>query len=213
MNLTELKTAWHEYDVKLKAVNTINEKIILSMIRERSSSRLSRIENIYRFTFVSNTIWVLLIMAAVLSNPFDFTHPAQYIPMVVVGFCLIVLLVLSIRSYRELKMVDMHHSSLGESLRKIIVIFERPWKHIKQNIVLMMVAATLFPLSFLPRAIEASGLWRGLAYELTPIVVVAVVIYFISLKTGLFKERYAGTFRNDLQELQELKSMSSELMS
>lgn len=213
MNLTELKAVWGEYDDKLKAVNTISDKIILSMIRERSSSRLSRIENIYRFTFVSNTIWILLIIAAVLSNPFDFTHPAQYIPMVVVGLCLVIFLGISIRSYRKMKNVDIHHSSLAESLEKIIVIFEKPWKHIKQNIILMMVAATLFPFSFLPRAIEAAGLWPALVYELTPIVVVAVVIYFISLKTGLFKERYAGSFKNDLQELQELKSMSGELMS
>ena len=213
MNLTELKAAWHEYDDKLKAVNTISDKIILSMIRERSSSRLSTIENVYRFTFVSNTIWILLILASIASNPFDFTHPVQYIPMTVVGISLVIFLGISLRSYRDLKKVDIRNSPLAESLKQIIVIFEKPWKYIKQNIILMMVAASLFPLSFLPRAIEAAGLWSALLYELTPIVVVALVMYFISIKTGLFKERYAATFRNDLQDLEELKSMSSELMN
>lgn len=211
MNLAELKSAWHEYDVKLDAVNTLNDKIILSMIKERSSSRLSEIENIYRFTFVSNSVWVLIILAALLSNPFDFDHPVQYIPMAVVGLCLVILLLISIKSYRELKKVDIHRSTLEESLKKIIVIFEKPWKHIKQSIILMMVAAMSFPLSFLPRAIEAAGLWHALLYELTPIVVVAFVMYFISAKTGLFKERYAGKFRTDLEELKELKNMSAEL--
>jgi hypothetical protein len=61
------------------------------------------------------------------------------------------------------------------------VIFEKSWKHINQNIVLMMVAATLVPLSFFARAIEAAGFWLALVYKPTSIVVVAFVIYFISV--------------------------------
>jgi len=45
----------------------------------------------------------------------------------------------------------------------------------------MMVAATLVPLSFFARAIEAAGFWLALVYKPTSIVVVAFVIYFISV--------------------------------
>lgn len=213
MNLAELKSAWNAYDEKLKTVNSINEKIILSMIRERSGSRLSRIANLYRFSFVSNTAWILIIAIALFTNPFDFNHPVQYIPMAVVGLCLIILTRLSVKSYMELQKVNMYSASLEVSLKKIIRIFEKPWKHIKRSLILMMVAAISFPLPFLPRAIKSAGLWSALAYELTPVIVVALVVYFIGAKTGLFKERYAGKFKTDLDELRELRSMSTELAS
>jgi len=212
MNLSELKSAWNEYDDKLKTVASINEKIIGSMIRERSGSRLSQIESLYRVSFVSNTIWVLIIAIAILTNPFDFDHPVQYAPMTLVGFCLVIFIGLSLKSYRELRQVDIHHASLDEALKKIIPIFEKPWKYIKRNIILMMMAAISFPLSFLPRAITSAGLWQALVYELTPMIAITLVIYFVSTKMGLFKERYAGKFKTDLEELRELKALSSELM-
>jgi hypothetical protein len=213
MNIAELKSAWNEYDDKLRAVHSINDKIILSMIRERSKSRFSRIENMYRLSLILNTIWILIITATLLTNPFDFNHPAQYIPMIIVDLSLFIFSGISIISYLELRKVNLYRFSLEESLKKIIPIFEKPWKYIQRNTILIMAAATSFPLSFLPRAIETVGLWKALIYELSPIIVVVIVIYFISQKTGLLNERYASKFKTDLDELRELKAMSAELMN
>ena len=127
MNLAELKSAWNEYDDKLKTVHSINDKIILSMIRERSKSRLSRIGNRYKLSFILNTIWILIIIAALLTNPFDFTHPVQYIPIATLGLCLVIFTGISVKSYRELLAVDIHSLSLEDSLTKIIRIFEKSW--------------------------------------------------------------------------------------
>lgn len=213
MNLTELKTAWNEYDGKIKTVRNLNDKIVQSMIRERSGSRLSRIENLYRLSFVSNGIWILLIIAVLVGNPFDFTHPAQFIPVAMVGGCLIILTGMCLSSYLRLKKVDLYHQTVEESIRKIIPILENPWKYIRLNIAAMMLAALSFPLSFLPRAIQSVGIWQALVYELIPMIALAIVIYFIGFKGGLLSERYAGKFKADLSELEELKSISAELNS
>jgi hypothetical protein len=41
MNLEELKSAWQVFDKKIQSTQAINEKLIESMIRERSMSRVS----------------------------------------------------------------------------------------------------------------------------------------------------------------------------
>jgi hypothetical protein len=38
MNFEELKTAWQVYDKKIQAVQSINEKLMEAMIKERSLS-------------------------------------------------------------------------------------------------------------------------------------------------------------------------------
>jgi hypothetical protein len=50
MNLDELKSAWQIYDQKLQVSQAINEKIIVSMIRESSIDDI----NVFRVVFLDS---------------------------------------------------------------------------------------------------------------------------------------------------------------
>jgi hypothetical protein len=57
MNLDELKTVWKEYDKKLQSTKAIHERIIGSMITERSQFTWTQARRYYVFGFLSAAIW------------------------------------------------------------------------------------------------------------------------------------------------------------
>lgn len=211
MNLAELKTAWNDYDRKLQGAHTINDTIVSSMIRARSVSRVSWIEKLYGISFLCNSLWIILGVVVIVTNPFGFIHEWQHIPVVVLIVSLAVLLLVSVKNYSQLKAVNISQNNLDSSLKGIIQAFDKPWKYLKWNIVAVLSSAFLFPVSFLPIHIQSLGLWPALILLVASMSVVALVC-LISAKLGLFKERYGSKFKEDLRELIELKSMSSELM-
>lgn len=77
-------------------------------------------------------------------------------------------------------------------------------------IIFLFSQVFLFPLAFLPRSIEARGLWPTLAERLIPISIAAIIL-FVAYKFGAFKVRHIDNFRKDLTELEQLKAMSAEL--
>jgi len=213
MNLDELKTAWQEYDRKLQTTQTINEKVIVSMIKERSSARYSKVRREYILGFIWMLICLFMGCAVLLGNPFDYDLRIQYAPTVIFCGCIIILLAAMIRAYLDLQNITISHNNLDVSLKKIIAVYERPQKFLWYTVIVFLFTQVfLFPLSFLPHSIERLGLWVALAERLIPISI-AVLMLFIAHKLGAFKERHKNKFKEDLSELQELRSMSAELLS
>jgi hypothetical protein len=212
MNLDELKTAWKEYDRKLESTRAINEKIIASMIAERTGNRFSKVRRQYiagfAWMFICASFGILVLM----TNPFDYGTTLQYIPMVLFVIGLVILMAGMTIRFLALKKINFSHYNIGESLRRIIAEYEKPNKFLYYTVVIFLFSQVfLFPLSFLPRSIEARGLWPALGERLIPISIAALMLYG-AYKLGAFKERHVDKFREDLDELESLKAMSAELM-
>lgn len=211
MNLDELKITWQSVDRRLQATRLINEKIIVSMITERSTVRFSTV----RRQYIAGFVWMVICLGAgvaiLLTNPFDYRFTIQYVPMGIFTVCLALLLIDMVRSFLALQRVTIHSKTISESLRQIIAIYERP-KRILRYVVLTFIFSqvVLFPLSFLPKTIESRGLWFALAERLIPISI-ALILLFVAHKLGAFKERNVLKFKDDLNELDELNKMSLEL--
>src|SRR5688572_18925329 len=128
MNLDELKTVWKAYDRKLQSTQALNEKIITSMISERSGSRFSNV----RTRYVVGLIWMVICLAfsilVIITNPFDYVHSMQYIPTGIFAVCLVILIGGLIKAYVALKDIRITHNNVDESLKKIIAIYEKPKK-------------------------------------------------------------------------------------
>lgn len=213
MNIDELKTAWKEYDRKLQATHVINEKIITSMIAERTNTRFVNVKRNYVIGLLWMFICLFLGIMVLWGNPFDYRYSIQYIPIAIYCTCLIILTVALLVSYWRLQNITITHHNLDVSLKKIIAVYVKPNKFLKYTLIIFLVSQVfLFPLSFLPPSIERLGVWKALAERLIPISISALML-FIAHKLGAFKDRHGKKFRAYQQELQELKEMSSELQN
>lgn len=211
MILDDLKAAWQLYDRKLAHTQFINEKILLRMIKERSTTRLASIQREYRWSFIYMFAMLLLFTSILVWNPFDFNHLVQYTPTILQTLSILVVLVLLYKGYVDLD-VDMNHNNLDTSLKKIILVYEKSEKVLGWAGVSLMVSGLLFPLSFLPKIVESSGIWKGLGLVLIQTGVV-LGMYILVAKLGFLKDKkkHAAKFKDDLNELEELKTLSAEL--
>ena len=211
MNIDDLKMAWQEYDSRLQATNTLSAQIVKSMIRDRSESRLSNITRQHIYGIFYMIFWLVLGIAILLGNPFDYTLKVEYIPVSVFCISMAILIGGLYNAYSQLKTVNIDSDNIDGSLRKIISVYEKPNRFMSNAVKLLLLSATvLFPLSFLPRKIENLGFWPGLVDTIIP-VAISITTVWIAYKLGAFKERQAEKFKKDMEELDKLKSISAEI--
>lgn len=209
MNLDELKPLWQHYDKKIKDTATIDKRIISSMIRERSGQRLERFRREHHFFLVLMAVWIIVFIAVIAGNPFDFTYAVQYIPTALMLGWATFMLVKLLTGYKMFR-TDFNHPDLEQSLRNLIKLYKQYNRFTPWIVLIMMTGGLLFSFSFLPAKIETRGIWMAIGESLLG-VVIAFVIYFAAYKMGAFKDRYELKFQRDLQELEELRSMADEL--
>ena len=214
MELDELKATWKQLDIKLQNTQLISDKIIVSMIRERSSSRLAKVKRRYLFLLLYLAIWLSVGVAVLAGNPFDYSMQLEFAPIFVYCACLSVLTLFLIKINIDLQNVEVNQDSISISIKKIISIiekYENPNQFLSWARRLLLVSTTvLFPLSFLPRKITRVGLQAGLIDTLIPILISAILV-FVAYKLGAFKERNADRFKEYLTDLNELKGLSEQM--
>jgi hypothetical protein len=211
MNLDELKTAWLTLDRKLSATKTLNDKLITSMVAERSGNRFHTVRRNYLIGFTWLTLCLAAGFAVIFGNPFDYQYTIQYIPMIIYCLGLIMITAWMIRSYLQLGRIKLDQDNIRAALKDIVGIYERPKKFMSYILwIFLLSQVILFPLSFLPKSIERIGLWPALGERLIPISI-ALLMVFIAHKLGAFKERHGAKFKADLNELDQLKKIAAEL--
>lgn len=213
MSIEELKSAWTAYDKKVEASQRLNEKIIESMIASRSHDRFSNLKRTYLFGFLWMFGWAAFAWLICLTNPFDYEMSWQFVPLWIFIGCVVIFIVGMISTFLKLKSINITHTNVGSSLKEIINVYERSQKFRKYTLWLFLFSQLiLFPLSFLPKGIERLGLWSAIGERLIPITITVLLVY-IAHKLGAFKDRHKDKFKDDLNELEELKKMSKELVA
>lgn len=203
MNLEELKSAWQVYDRKLQASQAINEKLIFSMIRERSNSRVSRIKRENTLLLVVMLVEFFLLLAVFAGNPFDFKFLWQYVPFLFILLGNLMAINVLFRAYRMLR-TDSTDVNLRSFLENLIAGFEKNKKAESWFGVIMFVSGCLTIFSFLPHKLVTKSLSMAIVDTLIPLVI-SVVIYLIAYKMGAFNNQKAVAFKNDLNELEKLQ--------
>ena len=208
MNIEELKTEWKQYNQKLALSERLNERLIQSMLRERSRSRVSKIRRDSVILMVLMFINLIFFAAIFAGNPFDFRYTVQFIPygLLTVG---VVLAILSlVRTLRRFN-VNMNTVNLQSFLTTTIIEYEKNRKLESWFGVIILSGGLLTVFSFLPRKVENNGLLPALG-ETAISLLITITIYFVAFKLGAFKNRKKEGFENDLKELNEMKAIASE---
>lgn len=211
--LDELKTAWKVYDKKIERSRLLTDRLIVSMIREKSQSRLSKVRRNYLLGFCYMLFWFALGLAVIIGNPFDFTRTTEYLPVAVYSICVLILGMVMLKTNFLLRNVEIRDSNLREALLSIAEIlqkYNKPGRWLGLTLKILLSTAVLFPLSFLQRKIESDGLASGIIDTITAMSISAALI-IIAFKAGAFKEKNTSKFNEYHQELEELKALSEKL--
>src|SRR5690606_24767250 len=210
MSLDVFKTVWKEYDRKLQSTQEISDRIVRSMIAERAVNRFSKVRRQYALSLAWMSACLGLGIVIILTNPFDYTGTLQFIPMGVFVTGIAILIAGLTAKYLALQRITFSHRNIADALSQVIAVYEKPRTFLSYTVIAFLFSQVfLFPLSFLPRSIEARGLWLALGERLIPISIATILVY-VAYKLGAFKERHVDHFRKDQNELQDLKAMSAE---
>jgi len=211
MTLDELKSPWQQYNKQLTASNKLNEQLLLSMIKERSTSRVSTIR---RESFILLLVLVLemvFLIAIIIGNPFDFKYALQFIPYALLGIGVLIAIWTLLKMIKNFD-VRITNDGLTGFLQKTINAYEKNRKAERWFGTIMFSAGVLTAFSFLPKKLEHKEFWPALG-ETGLSVLITILVYVIAFKLGAFKNRKKEGFENDWKELNDLKAISSELES
>jgi len=210
MNIDDLKATWQQYDQKLQASQTLNQRLIESIITEKSQSRLSHVQNHFTLGSFFTLFWLTLTIAVLAGNPFDYQSIYEYAPIFILSLSFAAMLVLMGKAIIQLKKINLSQTDLANALRQIISVYSKPRRFLKYTVIIMFSASLLFPLSFLPRKLSHSSLGEALADTAAPMAI-SLILYFIANKLGAFEDVSGQRFKQYLHELEELKTIAKEL--
>lgn len=211
MNIEDLKAAWKQYDIKLQATHTIHDKIISSMIADRTRSRFDGAKRTYKISIVWMTLCLGFSIVVLLTNPFDYRYTLQYAPMIIFAMGLLIMIAALCRTLFQLSTITVMHQTISESLQQIIAVHAKPRRFVHYTVFIFLFSQViLFPLSFLPHTIERMGLGYALVERLIPISIGASLLY-VAFRFGAFRDKKVNLFKQDFAELNALKANLHEL--
>jgi len=209
MNIDEIKTEWKQYSKKLEVSQRLNEHLILSMLKERSRSRVSKIRRNNTVYLVLMLLTLLFLAAIFAGNPFDFKYRLQYIPYGILFIGVLLAIISLVKSFKTFT-TNINSVSLDNFLKRTIEEYDKNKKIERWFGVIIFSAGLLTAFSFLPKKLEHKEFWQAIG-ETAVSMLITIAIYFIAFKLGAFKNKNKGEFENDLKEWNELKNISMEL--
>jgi hypothetical protein len=208
MNLDELKSAWQMYDQKLQVSQAINEKIIKSMIRERSYSRVSRIKRENGFLMLLMFLELFFLVAVFAGNPFDFKYLWQFVPYLFIMIGNLMAIGVLFRVYKMLK-IEITDFNLNTFLQNIIETYEKNKRAEGWFGIIMFVSGCLTVFSFLPHKLATRSISAAMIDTAIPLAI-SIFLYWLAFKLGAFENRKSKEFRKDLDELEKLSNELKE---
>jgi hypothetical protein len=179
------------------------------MLKERSRSRVSKIRNENWLLLPFMIIELGFVVAIFMGNPFDFKYPLQFAPYGILAVGLMLAIATLIKTLLFFSN-SINKSSLDIFLKKTIREYEKAEKMQGWFGILMLAGGISTIFSFLPKKLEHTTVWNAIA-ETGILILITLLLYFIAFKLGAFKNRKKKGFEDDLRELNDLKSISSEL--
>ncbi|MGR3810985.1 hypothetical protein [Jiulongibacter sp. NS-SX5] len=195
MNLEELKNQWAAQQVQSK---NLHVKSIAYHLKNKTDNKMDKLIQSNRFILFVFGLEILLLVAVLMGNPFDFHLVWQYAPFIqLLGFILVgfVRTGLSIKRIRSLT----SHEAVGEYLKKAIHELKATQKA-NQWFRLSFLAAgigTLF--SFIPHLTESRSFTSALPF-IVGMVALSWGLYWLFEKSGWIKDSTTKKLESDYAE-------------
>lgn len=202
MNLDELKTAWQVYDSRLMATEEINHKVIISMIRERSVSRISRIRNRYTEMICLFLFYVICYIWIFFGDPSIYTSRLQYLLLAAFMLSCIAISVSLLRARIILKKISLDRENLWEALVHVITVYAKYKKINKYMIIVILCSTLLLILLGIINDISETGMSGAISSVLCLCALMAFSYYYAGKKPEWpnLEEEEKG-LRADMEEL------------
>ena len=208
MNVEQIKEEWARYNEKLSLSRQLSDKLIISMLKERSRSRISAIRRSNLLYLLLMSLVLILLIAIFTGNPFDFEYSWQFIPYGVLVIGVIITIITLVQSLLGLP-ADLNKLDLSSFLKQTVSAYDRKKKVESWFGIIMFTGGVLTVFSFLPGKLKNKTVSEAIL-ETGLLVLITIIIYFIAFKAGAFKNHNKAAFENDLKELNNLKELSAE---
>jgi hypothetical protein len=211
MELELLKENWSNLETRIKASAAISEKLVDAIIRSRVMTTVDRIRRQYAGFYVVLITELVFLTALFLGNPFDFRYTLQYIPYVLITIGVLIAFVNLLSIHKSINKIS-PVISIGDYVKGIVSIYDRNRKFEKWFGTSLFAAALLVPFSFLPQKLDRMSAGYALLDTLI-MLSVSVVLFFVAVRLGAFRNRNKEKLERDLSEWQELKNLASGIES
>jgi tryptophan-rich sensory protein len=209
MELEVLKKSWVNLNEKFQHSPTFNQKIIESIISSRTFTTVDRIKRMYTGFYIVLTVEVVVLVAILVGNPFDFHYNLQFLPYallligVVIAFINLRHLSNSINKLSARSTIDLY-------LKGIVSIYDQNKQYEKWFVVSLLAVGLLVPFSFLPQKLERMSL-TGALVDTAIMISISLVLYIAAFKLGAFKNRHKESLQKNLADWEELKVLADEM--
>ena len=208
MELEMLKKSWGNLNERIEHMATFNDKLVDHIISSRVKTTIDKMNRSYTAFYIILAIELIVLIAILLGNPFDFRYNIQYLPygLLVIG----VIVTFSNLLYVHQSILKVSpHNQIDQYLKSIGGIYDRN-KRFKMWFGFIFIAiGMLVPFSFLPTKIDQTALLPALTNTIL-MVAINLIILIAALKLGVFKNRYKVQLDRDLKEWKKLKALAEE---
>lgn len=205
MNLDELKASWKALDTKLVATHALSEQMARALISDRSRGTVAGITHDLKQAALFSTGLLGVFGIIMVTNPFDYTSWAEFIPVLLYSLLVLVALALIVREYREVRQTTLTKSNLRESLEQIIGLHNHYLTTMNRVWQLSLVIGFLFGLSLFARHFSDYGLTKFVllagGQALTVVVLYCLATWFMRQSANTHLDQ----LKAHLEELDELE--------
>jgi len=196
-----LRAAWQTCDQQWQTQKKVSERLIRSMIRERSVTTLAAMGRQNLLLAGLFLLYTAFFIACIVGNAFDYTAVVFFIPLSVQAVACLVGALLLLSVYQRIKNISLANESLAGGLRQAIDANERHLKMIHKIWWCYFMAGAAFPFTFLPAAIAKRGTAEALGYLVIPLVIILGMV-LLAKKMGWFKSSKQESLKRHLAELE-----------
>ncbi|MEJ7646138.1 MAG: hypothetical protein WKF87_16200 [Chryseolinea sp.] len=209
MELELLKKSWDNLSERVVHLTTFNEKLVDRIIASRVMTTIDKINRLYKGFYVILAVEVIMLIAILLGNPFDFRYHIQYIPY---GLLLpgVIIAFFNLRHIHTSILKLSPGNRIDEYLKSIGAIYERNKRFERWFGSTLLSIGLLVPFSFLPTKIDRVGTQSALI-DTAIMVGINLVLFFAAFKLGAFKNKHRTRLEADLKEWRELKTLAEKV--
>jgi tryptophan-rich sensory protein len=209
MELEVLKKSWASLNEKFQHTTTFNQKLIESIISSRTFTTVDRIKRMHTGFYIVLTVEIVVLVAILVGNPFDFQYNLQFLPyaLLLIG---VIIAFMNLRHLSSAINKLSARSTIDLYLKGIVSIYDQNKRYEKWFGVSLLAVGLLVPFSFLPQKLERMSLTAALA-DTAIMISISLVLYVAAFKLGAFKNRHKESLQKDLADWEELKVLADEM--
>lgn len=209
MELEALKRSWESLDKKIRNAASFNEKLVEHIISSRVMTTVDKIKGLNNFFYTVLSIEVVVLIAILIGNPFDFSYRIQFLPYLLLLFGVIIAFANLLQISRAIRQLS-PASKIDQYLKSIVSVYDRNKRFERWLGVSFLSIGLLVPFSFLPQKLDRMSL-SGALLDIGIMISITLIIYIAAFKFGAFKNRHKEKLEKDLTEWNELKALANEM--